>query len=461
MGENFSYPETLSDLAGKSYLKQIWEIAWPTSISMLLFSLYDLIDLKWIGFLGTEAVASVSLCGNINGVLFGLMNILYIGSLAVFTRFIGAGEQAKLRHSFHQSIFLGALIGLLLFVIGWLTAPLLLGFFHLSSQVYHLSLVYLRIFYIFFFFLFLGIPLWTAWIALGKTWLLLIVNLISVGFNLILDPVFIFPRGEMLVGVFGWGVAGAAIASLLSEILSLLILLGLLKRKDFMVKSPVFKNFKVSFRESLRILRIGIPSSIAVLSRPMSTVILQRFITGFGASALAGFGIGLRWLGINWIFFGGISAAVSSLVGRYLGARLGEKAGAMMRRAYLLGVVIQFLVSLFFILWAEPLVAVMEPTPETIQAGSAFLIWVSVAMLLSSPGNIARACLNGAGNTNPPMVISIISNWVVKLPLAWALAYPLKVGLSGIWQAMFVSLVVEGALLLAWYFRGRWKEHKI
>ncbi len=453
--------QPLAELEGKSYLRQLWEIAWPGSLSMLLFSLFDLIDLKWIGFLGTDAVASVSLCGNINGVIYGLMNILYIGSLAIFTRYIGAQDEANLRHIFHQSIFLSAILGAGLFILGWMFTPSLIGFFRLSPKVYQLAVVYQRIFFIFFFFLFLGIPLWTAWIAKGKTLLLLAVNAVSVGLNILLDPIMIFPKGKMVVGVFGLGVMGAGIASLVSEIFSVLIFIWLLKRPDFMLPPPLFKGIKISLYECWRILRIGVPSSIAVLSRPLSTVLLQRFITDFGSSALAGFGIGLRWLGITWIFFGGLGMAVSSLVGRYLGAKKPKKALEMMRWAFLLGGGAQFFLTAFFIAFAGALVRTMEPNPATVQAGRDFLIWVSLAMLLSAPGNIARSALNGAGNTTPPMIVSILSNWIVKLPLAWALAYPLKVGLKGIWQAMFISLIVEGGLLLGLYFRKSWVEHKI
>ena len=461
MAMRIRYQGALADLKGKSYIRQIWAIAWPTSISMLLFSMFDLIDLKWIGFLGTEPVAAASLVGNIVATVFGLMGILYTGAIALSTRFLGADDSKSLRETHHQAIFLGIVIGLCLLILGEVFAHQILGFFKLAPGVYNLALPYFRIFCFSFFVLFLEIPFWAIWTAKGKTRLLLWVNVLAVGLNLILDPIVIFPRGKMLVGFFGWGVMGAAGASLFAETFTLFLLLLLIRRKDFPVKKPVLKSFKVSVQTCVRILRIGVPSSVAFLSRPLSTMLLQRFITPFGASALAGFGIGMRWTGLIWIFLQGLSTAISSLVGRYLGAKRPEQAEAMMRRAFLLGIAFQFAISAGFFIFAGQLVHVMEPHPETVLAGSSFLKWLALAMLIGSPGDISRAALNGAGDTDPGMVASIIAHWIVKLPLAWILAFPLKLGIAGIWQANAIAFMLEGLILISWYSRGKWKQHKI
>jgi len=453
--------EGLRELIGKGYLKQIWGIAWPTSISMLLFSMYDLVNIKWIGFLGTDAVAAASLVGNILGVGWGLIGILSTGAIALFARFLGADDKESLKRSYQQALFLGIILGLCLSVPVLIFAPKILGFFKLSDSVYQLALIYLRIFAISGFVLFLGIPFWSIWIAKGRTRLLMVVNFISVGLNILLDPVMIFPKGKMLVGTFDLGVKGAALASLFCELFALLLLLALTRKKDFPVPKPNLSQFRISLKESLRILRIGVPASISFLSRPLSTLLLQRFITGFGSAGIAGFGIGLRWMGLNWIFLMGLSTAVSSLVGRYLGAKRITQLEKMMKRAFLLGISLQVITSAFFYFFAEQLVRIMEPSPDTIQAGSVFIRWLALGMLIDTPGGVGQSALNGAGNTKPGMVVSIIAHWLIKLPLAWVLAYPLGIGLNGIWQATGTALLIEGFCLLYWYSRGHWKEHKI
>jgi len=454
-------PAPLAELEGKSYSRQLWSIAWPSSISMLLFTMFDLVNIKWIGFLGTEPVAAASLVGNIIGSVWGVMSILFTGALALFARFLGAGDNSGLRNSFHHTLFLSVVFGIFLTVPCLVFAPQILGFFHLQPGVHDQALPYLRIFSISFFALFIEIPFWTIWIAKGRTRLLLGCNASAVALNLVLDPVLIFPKGRMLVGLFGMGVTGAAIASLISEFFLLALLFYLSRREDFPVAKPVLAGLKISLKENYRILRIGVPGSIAVISRPLSTLLLQRFITGFGPAAIAGFGIGLRWVALNWIFLQGLSNAISSLVGRYLGAKKIKEAGEMMLRAFLIGISLQVLTSALFYIFAPQLVSIMEPSPDTVKAGTAFIRWMAIAMLFSSSGDISRAALNGAGNTNPGMVFSILGHWLVKIPLAWVLAFPLAMGLDGIWQGTAAALIVEALLLLLWYSRGGWKSHKI
>lgn len=443
------------------YLKKLWHIAWPGSLSMLLFSLFDLVDLKWIGFLGTESVAAVSLCGNIIGVIFGFNSILYTGSLALFARFIGAKDDSSLRRAFHHSFLLGFLIGVLLAVCGWFGTQYFLRFFNLDERVFILARDYLKIYFLFFFFIFIGTPVWTGWIAVGKTHILFIFNLIGTSINLFLDPVFIFPRGKMLIGFFNMGVAGAAWASVVSVSINSLLFFLFIFHKDFPFPRPLLKDLKFSIKEMWRILRIGVPSSIAMLSRPLATVLLQRIIVIFGAGAIAGFGIGLRWLGLNWIFFGGLTMAVSTLTGQYLGANNQDETTAMMRKAFWVAGVFQIMNSIFYFIFADWLVSILEPSKETILAGAGFLRWVSLGMILSSIGSVAGSALAGAGNTQPAMWISIVANWIIKIPLSFILSLWLGSGIDGVWQAIFVSLWAEGALLIWWYKKGNWRYFKV
>jgi Na+-driven multidrug efflux pump len=103
----------------------------------------------------------------------------------------------------------------------------------------------------------------------------------------------------------------------------------------------------------------------------------------------------------------------------------------------------------------------MDPSPETLEPGVAFLQWIAVSLMFSSIGGVAAAALVGAGDTQPLMVNAFLSNWLVKLPLAWVLAQPLGLGPTGIWAAMAVSLVVEGIINLLWYRSGSWKRRVI
>ena len=447
-------------------LRTIWSIAWPGSVSMLLFTSLALVDLKWVSFLGTDPVAAVSLCTNIVFIIFGVSHIVYAGTLALVSRALGAGDHPAARTSLFHALVLAGLLGLLTAGLGWFVSPPLIGFFDLEPEVERLSIIYLRLLFLHFFFLTFGTPLSASFNAAGNTRTPLLINTLVVLANIVLAPVLIYQPGEMVVagldlGCFGWGITGAGLATILAAMLSAGLFFALLPTRRFPVHWPDRRLGPWDPGEIGRIIRIGIPASLAHISRPLSTLLLQKILAEYGTGPIAGFGIGLRWLGINWIFFGGMGLAVSALTGQHLGAGNPERAEAMVRRGFVLAFLVQTLSTIAYFAWAAPLVAFMDPSPETLQPGVAFLQWIAISLMFSSVGGVAAAALIGAGDTHPLMINAFLSNWLVKLPLAWLLAQPLELGPTGIWAAMAVSLVVEGIINLLWYRSGSWKRKVI
>ena len=110
---------------------------------------------------------------------------------------------------------------------------------------------------------------------------------------------------------------------------------------------------------------------------------------------------------------------------------------------------------------AEQFIAFFDDSPEVVSIGSSFLRILAVSMWASSATVPLVAAMNGAGDTRAPMLAAFISNWPIKLPLAWALAVPLGYGLDGVWTAMFVSIVLEAVLIIGWFRTGRWKLKQV
>jgi Na+-driven multidrug efflux pump len=161
---------------------------------------------------------------------------------------------------------------------------------------------------------------------------------------------------------------------------------------------------------------------------------------------------------VNWILLGGLGIATSVLVGQYLGASSPERASSVSRHLIMAGFGIQIVSTVLYWYFAGSLIAVMDPNPQTVEPGMAFMRWVVLGFLVSTPGGLAISSMNGAGDTMPGMIAGIVGNWLVKLPLAWALSRMPVFLLNGVWHAMFISLIVEGAMGLFWYRRGRWMK---
>ena len=454
------------DIHKRGDFHNVFWIAWPQALGFLVITIQNMVDMFWIGRLGTSEVAAVSVCGNVITVIFAFSWFLHVGTVALISRAIGAREGGHATNTLANSFILGVATGLAILVAGWAAAPAIMNFFNVDPVVADLGVTFFRSILGHITLLMFTIPAMAAYSSAGDTLTPLVLNSIGVLLNIALDPIFIFEPGvevaiggfTMRPGVFGWGLMGAGLATVAATALIFLVYMLTAFSKRFPVDVPKRGNISIDPARIAQIIKIGVPGAVAQMSRPLSTVILLRLIARFGTGPVAGFGISMRWYHVNWILIGGMSAAASVLVGQHLGAESPKSASRVSRKLIFTGVVIQFLSTAIYFIFAERLVAIMDPNPETVKAGAAFMKWVVLGFLLSSPGGLAAAAMNGAGDTMPGMVAGLASNWLVKLPLAWLLAQSPTLGLDGVWLGMFFSLVVEGAMCLTWYSKGNWKN---
>jgi len=457
------------DIHRRGDFYNVFWIAWPQALSTLVMTIQSLVDIFWIGRLGTEEVAAVALTGNVIFVLFGLSTLLHAGAIALLSRAMGADKPRDASHTLVHSFLLGVVMGIALLVLCWFPAPWIIGFFKAEPEVTRLAVIYLRIMGVHMAGICVIIAPFASFASAGDTITPLVINTIAVVTNAILDPIFIFSPGQAVEiagmtiypGVFGWGVFGAGLATVVAVGLALILCFLTVPMGRFPVKVPRFGEIKIELFEFWRIIKIGAPFAIAHISRPMSTVLLLRIIAAFGTGAVAGFGIAMRWYSVNWILFGGMGMAASVLVGQHLGAESPERASRVSGRLIAVSLATQILLTALYWYLAPYLVAAMDPNPMTVKPGADFMRWVVLGFLISSPGGIAASAMNGAGDTMPGMIAGIISNWAIKLPLAWALAQISYLGLIGVWHAMFISLFAEGAICLVWYRLGKWKLKKL
>ncbi|MBW2384651.1 MAG: hypothetical protein JRG92_13520 [Deltaproteobacteria bacterium] len=257
------------------------------------------------------------------------------------------------------------------------------------------------------------------------------------------------------------GVAGAAIASLICQVLGLVMLIGLYSRRDLGFPHPgVLRWYGASAWG--RMLRIGIPGGLSALTRPFSTLFLLKVIASFGAPGIAAFGITVRSLSLTWLYYGALSTAVSTLTGQSLGRRDLDGIRRLVARSIRMSIVLSVALGVPYWIWAREVVGLFEhDNVAVLDLGTRFMRLLVVANLATAFSMVWAAVMSGAGDTRPPMAISILANWAVKLPLAYLLAISLGIGVEGIWWAMAISIVFESGALLIWYRRDRWMYAKV
>lgn len=444
---------TNPDLHGAESYGAVIRLALPAMAGMLFHNIMHLMDTFWVGKLGTEEVAAVATAGSVWWVLMTFITLVQTGTMALVARASGRGDKREVVRTSRVSLMLAAGIGLMIGLPGLLATSTVMGLFGLEPQVFLFAEAYMGI-------IFIGLPLFfltmvstTIFQASGDTltpmWILGIINVA----NIILDPLLIFGIGffpEM-------DVRGAAVATVLSNLLGTILFFRLLSSRGLLEGNGPEGNADII----RRILKIGWPASLRGLARPLSGTVLFRVVAFYGTAALAGFGIGMRCFSLMFIYLFGLNIAASTLTGQFLGASRPEGARTAVGRTLFLGLGIQGVFSTVFIIFAPLIIAIFNDSPGVVSMGTGYLRVISVGMILSIPAFSIAGAFFGSGNTGPPMVFSMIANWLLKIPIGVVSTFVFEWSIYGIWWAIFFSMVFESAMLMIWYRRGKWAEKEV
>lgn len=280
--------------------------------------------------------------------------------------------------------------------------------------------------------------------AHGATRLRTAIMLFSLGLNIILDPLFIFGLG----GFPELGIAGAAVATLISELIGTVIGTYALRRYGYIGPLSSFMHF--SSGHCRRLLGIGVPSAATNMVWTITFPLLTVVITRFGMEPLAGLNLGNRWEGFPYFFSVGMSIAISTLVGHSVGREDLEHARRVTRRGLWLISLALMPVALLFICIPEVLIAVLNDDPVVIQHGADYLRIVGLFELFLGWELVLEGAYNGFGNTRPYMWVRVPLT-LSRIPLAWLLSVFFGFGVSGVWWAISSTTLAKGLLLWSVY----------
>jgi len=443
------------DLTRIGIHRAIWLLAVPMTLEMMVNSVYQIADLYWVGRLGSEALAAVSIAGMVRWAIVSLSNGLSIGGLAIVARRIGEHRPAAADHATAQAVIFAVIASLGMALLGLATMHPLLVLLGADRDVLPLGLAFLQVTYL---------GLWAvvtvpvinalfrgagdANIALG---VLAFANL----FNVVLEPFLVlgwgaFPR---------MGMTGAALSMVIAQGLGLAVQLLILLSGRARIRLNLH-DLRPDLSIIRRIVEIGTPSTIQMFLRATSRVVVLGLVGAFGTYALAGYGVSNRVLLVALIPGFGLGNAAATLVGQNLGARQPDRAA---KSAWIIAGYNVALMATFAILafpMASRLVAVFDATPAVVAYGSAALRVIAVSYLFSALGVVMGRSLDGAGNTVPAMAINVLSLWGLQVPLAYLLAR-IGLGANGIWWGIAIANVANGLLMAYWFHRGGWKHRQV
>jgi putative MATE family efflux protein len=470
------------DLTEGSLLKPLVALSAPIVLTQLLQVVYNLVDTFWVGRLGQDAVTALSFAWPPVFVLIALGGGLTLAGSVLVAQNKGAEHFDRVNEVAGQTLAFVTLFSLALGAAGWLLAPTFTDLIGATpgSQVFTYTVEYMRVIFVgvwFMFGFFVFQSLLRGW---GDTRTPMYLMAISVSVNVVLDPILIFgfvdnPLFEMtgLVGVqeslsaatgfTGYGVEGAAIATIISRALATVPGVALLFTGHLGLSlSPSDLWLE---RETVRkILRVGYPASIEQSSGALSYTAMTAIVALVSPTAVAAFGICARLTSFVFLPAVGLGMGTETAVGQNLGAKRTDRAKRVVSLALGMLVSTYVLVSAAAIWWAEPIVGAFIDGPQAdavVEMGKSFMFIVAPTFAFMGSFHVVKGCLNGAGNTRAVMILSVTSVWGLQVLPGYLFVGVADMGTTGAWLALALMHVGSALLMGAWFLRGTWADNVV
>ena len=434
-------------------LNSLVSLAVPIIAANILQTAYQLIDTFWLGRLGANAVAAVSISFPILFLVLSLGSGLTLAGTVLVSQFKGADNQKMVNFNSSQTISLIFFISLFLSVLSYFAAAPLMRLIGAGPEVFDDSVSYFKVSAIGFVFLFMFFAFQSLMRGIGNVMLPVYIVLFTVCLNLVLDPLFIYGYGS----IPGYGVAGAAVASIVTQAISAAIGIFIL----FKGKSGIeihFNQMRPHLSTLKKIVNLGFPASVEQSTRALGMTVMVMLVTSFGSAVVAAYGIGVRILSFIVIPALGLAIATTSLVGQNVGAikiKRAEKVANLSSKVAFFGLTGMGLLLFAF---AEPITAFFIPDdPEVIRDASLFIKIMAPSFGFLGVQQVLNGVFNGAGFTKASMLISILNLWIIRFPLAFILSNKTGIGYEGIWWSFPISNVIAGVVAFIYFSRGYWK----
>ena len=431
-------------------LAVVARVALPIVLSNLLTASYQIVNGLWVGQLGAQAIAAVAASGPMFFVLVSLGSGLATAGSVLIAQYEGARQGQGVDHIAAQTLIMVAGVAACFAVIGEVLARPLLRLIGVDPAIEDLTAHYLSISYLGMVPLFGFMAIQGMLQAVGEVRFTFRVMLASVLINAALDPVFIF--------LLGWGVAGAAIATVTAQALALALgLRHILSGRSALHLKAV--HFRPDLAHMRRAFGIGMPASIEQATRTFGSLALMSTAAQFGAHALAAFGMGTRLMNF---FFGpilGLSIATAAVVGQNIGAGRMDRAEAAGRLCAWLGFGLMTAIGLALVPAAPFIMGAMSPgDPALIRSATGFVYIFAPFLGLMAVSQTLLGVFRGAGSTRQSMAISMVMQWGFQLPTAWGLAFLTGAGVTGVWWSYAAANVAASLIAIAWFMKGPWRR---
>lgn len=432
------------------------KLIFPLIVEQLLAVTIGIADAVMVASVGQSAISGVSLVDSVNLLLINILAALATGGAVVASQRLGRSEPWRACTAAKQLIFSCGVLAALLAALALIFRGALLGvlFGSVEADVMRNAQTY-------FFFSALSYPfiaIYNAGAALFRTMGNSRISMLtSAGMNLINVA-----GNAILIFGFSMGVAGAAIATLVSRIIGSAAMVALLRRPSGVIFVRDWRQFRLDFGMIKSIFRIGIPTGLENGMFQIGKVLVSSLVATFGTAAVAANSVAGNIGSFAIIPGSAIGLAMITVVGQCVGARDYAQARAYTKKLMFIAYTGTAALNLLVIALCRPIVGIYDLPAETAALAVQLLLWHSVFCMAIWPAAFTLPNALRAGNdVRFTMTVSVFSMWTFRIVFSYILGRWLEMGVLGVWIAMFIDWIFR-MILFIWRFHGhRWEQKQV
>lgn len=423
----------------KKVLHLVLTMSLPMVLSMMVNSLYNIIDSYFVAKISEEAMTALSLVFPLQNLVNAVTIGFGVGINAVIACYLGAQEQEKADRAATQGTFLNAVHGLVLMIVCMAAVPGFLRLFTGDETTVQMGIRYSRIVLGFAVVISLDLSFEKIFQAVGKMTVSMVSMLCGCIANIILDPILIFGLGP----VPALGIEGAAVATGLGQVLTVVIYLLYYFLRPIPVKLRM-QCLKPDGRVIGRLYSVGVSASLTLSLPSLMISCLNVILSEFSQSYVLVLGVYYKLQTFLYLTANGIVQGIRPLIGYNYGAGMYDRVRKIYRTALYLILSIMAAGTVLCLLFPAVFMGFFTTSQETLDMGASALRIISIGFTVSSVSVTTCGALEGLGMGRPSLIISLCRYLVIMVPAAWVLSRAL--GAAGVWHGFWVSEFLTAAV---------------
>ncbi|OUW79146.1 MAG: hypothetical protein CBD77_03050 [bacterium TMED217] len=441
--------------------KALWSLAIPIMLGMGVQTLYNLVDMIFIGKLGGESIAGIAFNMPLFFLVLGLTMGLGTGVTSSIARFIGQENKKEADNSAEHAIAMAMVISIFLCLLGLMFGKTILSFFGAEGDILSIAWEYLHVMCIGMPFMIFSGFFRSILAGEGDMKFPMMVAGLGTVLNIVLDPIFIFEL-ESYGGIgFGLGVAGAAMATVISQVIVFCVFIYMLFVKEHSYITFRLKDFSFSKVIIWDIVSVGLPASLSMIVMAIGQGVFNKILIYFSADTVAAYQVAGRLDMLVFLPIFSIAASLTTLVGMFYGAKEYDALRFTIRYGILSAFFITIISSSFIYFFADFTVGFFTDDDLIISIAVSFLKLFSLVYPLIAIAITTGRVLQGLGKGLPVLIITIIRVLGVSAPLALFFIFYLAKPVEWVWYSMMISTIIAFIISIVWLFSTLGKLPKI